>query len=304
MAAANFKIGKRLEERIFAWGMALPAIIALIILSIYPFFTALQSSFYKVDTITREQTFIGLDNYLWVIQSDLFWASLKRSLVWTFSGVSIQLLLGLVFSLVLHQELKGRNAARGLVLFPYLIPAVVAAIMWRFMLSPTLGVINYLLIDVFNLMKTPFTWLARPDTAMWGVILVGVWKYTPFMIILFLGRLQTVPTELYEAAKIDGANSLQLFLYITLPWLTPIIMVALMLRTIWLFNHFDLVYLMAFGGPMEATTTVPVLIHRAAFSDLRIGRAATISMFMVAILMVSTILYTLAYSKSEEQLSN
>ncbi len=299
----GFKLGKRLGDRIFAWGLAAPSIICLTALSIYPFFTAFLSSFYQIHTLTREESYVGLANYVWVFKSTMFWESLKRSLIWTFFGVSIQLVLGIIFSLVLHQELKGRTIARGLVLFPYLIPAIVAAIIWRFMLNPTMGIINYLLVDVTHLLRTPLMWLMRPQTALPAVILVGIWKYIPFMIILFLGRLQTTPLELYDAAKIDGASGWQLFWYITFPWLKPIILVALMLRTIWLFKHFDLVYLMAFGGPMKATTTVPVLIYQTAFNSLRIGRAATLSMYLVIILFITAILSTWAYAQAEEQLT-
>lgn len=123
------------------------------------------------------------------------------------------------------------------------------------------------------------------------------------MVILFLARLQTTSLDLYEAAKIDGANAWQLFWNITLPWLKPTILVALMLRTIWLFNHFDMVYLMAFGGPMKATTTVPVLIRQVAFNELRMGRASAISMYLVIILIIGAIGYTYVYTQTEEQIA-
>lgn len=300
----KIKIGKRLGDKVFAWGLAAPAIIALTALSIYPFFTAVQSSFFKISTITRETDYVGFDNYIWVLKSQIFWESLLRSFIWTFASVAIQLVFGIIFSLVLHQELRGRNIARGLILFPYLIPAIVAAIVWRFMLNPTIGVINYLLVDVFNIFKEPLMFLNRPETALWAVILIGAWKYIPFMVILFLARLQTTSLDLYEAAKIDGANAWQLFWNITLPWLKPTILVALMLRTIWLFNHFDMVYLMAFGGPMKATTTVPVLIRQVAFNELRMGRASAISMYLVIILIIGAIGYTYVYTQTEEQIAD
>ncbi|MBU1934481.1 sugar ABC transporter permease [Patescibacteria group bacterium] len=296
------KIGKKLQDKIFSWGLAIPSIIALTVLSIYPFFTAVQSSFYNVSTITRETTFAGLDNYLYILKSELFWESLKRSFIWTFSNVSIQLVIAVLISLVLHQELKGRNFARGLVLIPYLIPSIVVAIVWRFLLNPTVGIVNYLLTETFHIVNKPIMWLIEPESALWTVILVGIWKYTPFMIILILGRLQTTPLELYDAAKVDGANLWQVFWYITFAWIKPVILVAVMLRTIWLFNHFDLVYLMAFGGPMDATTTVPVLIYRAAFEEMRMGRAAAISMYLVVFLLIATILYTWMYNRAEEQI--
>lgn len=300
----KIKIGKRLGDKVFAWGLAAPAIIALTALSIYPFFTAVQSSFFKISTITRETDYVGFDNYIWVLKSQIFWESLLRSFIWTFASVAIQLVFGIIFSLVLHQELRGRNIARGLILFPYLIPAIVAAIVWRFMLNPTIGIINYLLVDVFNIFNQPLMFLNRPETALWAVILIGAWKYIPFMVILFLARLQTTSLDLYEAAKIDGANAWQLFWNITLPWLKPTILVALMLRTIWLFNHFDMVYLMAFGGPMKATTTVPVLIRQVAFNELRMGRASAISMYLVIILIIGAIGYTYVYTQTEEQIAD
>jgi len=298
----HIRLGKNLGDKIFAWGLAAPSIIALTVLSVYPFLTAIRTSFYNVNTITRKESFIGLENYIWVFNSSMFWDSLKRSFIWTLTGISVQLVLAVIFSLILHQELKGRNFARGFVLFPYLIPNIVASIVWRFMLNPTIGTINYTLVDTLHIIDEPLMWLMRPKTALWAVILVGIWKYTPFMIILILGRLQTTPLELYDAAKIDGANSWQLFWHVTFAWIKPIILVAAMLRTIWLFNHFDLVYLMAFGGPMNATTTVPVMIFRAAFDELRMGRAAAISMYLVIILLIASIGYTWMYSKAEEQI--
>ena len=298
----QIRLGKKLEDKIFAWGLAAPSIIALTALSIYPFLTAVQTSFYSLSTITRESKFVGLDNYSWVLSSPLFWESLKRSIVWTIPGVILQLVLAIICSLVLHQELKGRNFARGLVLFPYLVPNIVGSIVWRFMLNPTVGAINYILVDVLGVIDEPLMWLMRPNTALFAVILVGIWHFTPFMIILILGRLQTISIELYDAAKIDGATSWQLFWYVTFPWIKPILLVAAMLRTIWLFNHFDLVYLMAFGGPMGATTTLPVLIYTTAFDNLRMGRAAGISMCMVIILLVASLAYTWSYSRAEEQI--
>jgi len=246
---------------------------------------------------------VGLGNYKVLLHSPLFWQSLGRSLIWVVVGVSFQLVLGIAISLLLHQELRGRWLARGIVLFPYLVPAIVATLVWRFMFSPLTGVINYLLVDVLNLLDKPIAWLADPDTALMGVLIVGIWKFVPFMVILFLARLQTTPLELYDAARIDGANSWQEFRYVTLPWLQPTILVALLLRTLWMFNEFDVTYLMAYGGPMYATTTLPVLIRTTAFGSNDMGKAAAISMLMVTVLFAISFVYLRYYSRAEEQLS-
>jgi multiple sugar transport system permease protein len=299
----GLQLGMKKNERLFALMMLGPAILLLIALNIYPFLTAVYSSFFSIHTITRETAWVGLGNYLSIVKESLFWDSLRRSLVWTVPGVAIQLVLGIAASLLLHQELRGRWLARGIVLFPYLVPAIVASLVWRFMFSPLTGVVNYLLVDVLGLLSEPIAWLADVKMAMIAVIIVGIWKYVPFMIILFLARLQTTPLELYDAAKIDGASAWQEFRYITLPWLWPTIIVALLLRTLWMFNHFDMVYLMAFGGPLYATTTLPVLIRTTAFDLNQMGKAAAISMLMVVILIATSFFYLRYYQQAEEQIS-
>jgi multiple sugar transport system permease protein len=289
---------------VFAYLMLAPAIIMLLALNIYPFLTAVYSSFFRIHTITREATWVGLENFKSLMQTPLFWQSFGRSLIWTVVGVSIQLVLGIAISLLLNQELRGRWIARGIVLFPYLVPAIVATLVWRFMFNPLSGIINYILVDVLSIIDEPIAWLADPDTALIGVLIVGIWKFLPFMVILFLARLQTTPLELYDAARIDGASGWQEFWYITLPWLQPTILIALLLRTLWMFNEFDVTYLMAYGGPLYATTTLPVLIRTTAFGLNDMGRAAAISMLMVTVLFAISFIYLRYYNRAEEQLSN
>ena len=149
----GIQLGKKWGDRIFAIGMVAPAFILLIALSVYPFLTAVQSSFFTIHTITRVESYVGVKNYIEALTTPLFWQSLWRSIVWTVGGVIPQLILGIVCSLVLHAELKGRNLARGIVLFPYLVPAIVASIVWRFMFNPLTGVVNYVLVEVLHLLK-------------------------------------------------------------------------------------------------------------------------------------------------------
>ncbi len=304
MSTLRFRLGTRLADRLFAYGMLAPAVVVLAGLNLYPAATAVQSSLFRIHSVTREATFTGLGNYAVVLGDPLFWGSLGRSLVWTVPGVAVQLALGIVFSLVLHQELRGRWLARGLVLFPYLVPAIVAALIWRFMFNPLTGIVNYLLVDVARVLRQPIAWLSDPSMAMLAVLIVGIWKYVPFMVILFLARLQTTPLELYDSAKIDGANPWQELWHITLPWLLPTILVALLLRTFWMFNEFDIVYLLAFGGPTYATTTLPVLIRTTAFDLQELGKAATISMLTVVVLIGFALVYLRSYGRAEEQLTS
>ncbi len=282
--------------------MVIPAFILIIVFAILPMLEGLYASFFQIESATLKMTFNGLQNYVWLLSKSLFWKSLWRSFVWVSTTTFFQFVLGVGISLLLHQELKGRNIARGMVLFPYLIPAIVLSLTWRFILDPTMGVFNRMLMD-FGLIQRPIAFLAKPNTALLFVIIAGIWKYTPFVVMMTLARLQVIPIELEEAARLDGANSWQLFRYITLPWLLPVIIVTLLLRTIWTFRQFDIVYLFAFGGPLFGTTTLPVLVRYLAFDAQKIGPAAATATLMLIMLSLMSWGYFALYSRAEEKLS-
>ena len=290
------------SDRLLAVLMILPAAILITAFALYPVIQGLIASLYQINSATLEMRYIGLANYQDVLGQDLFWQSLLRSAIWVIFGLIGQLALGLGISLLIHQELRGRNIARGLVLFPYLVPAIVIALTWRFILDPTLGVFNRLLLD-FGLIQRPLAVLADPDTALVFVIFAGIWKYTPFFVIMLLARLQVIPIEQEEAAKLDGASTWQVFRYVTLPWLMPVLIIAVLLRTIWSFNEFEMVYLFAFGGPLFATTTIPVLVQYFAFSARQIGNAAAVASLGVGLLLLLAWGYFRLYSRAEAELS-
>jgi len=294
---------RRLEmsDRTLAVLMILPAVLLVIVFALYPMVQGLFASFFQVESATLEMRFNGLDNYRWLLKQPLFWSSLLRSILWVTGTTVAQMVLGLGISLLLHQELKGRNIARGLVLFPYLIPAIVIALTWRFILDPTMGVFNRMLMD-FGLVERLIAFLAKPRTALLFVIIAGIWKYTPFIVMMCLTRLQVIPLELEEAARIDGAGEWQAFRHITLPWLMPVLIVTLLLRTIWTFRQFDIVYLFSSGGPLFATTTLPVLVRYLAFDAQQIGPAAAAASLMVIILLLLSWGYFALYGRAEEEL--
>ena len=174
------------------------------------------------------------------------------------------------------------------------------AIIWRFMLSDSVGIL-YSWIKVLNL-PIPNTWFASPSTAMPTVIMITVWKFFPFMVINFLARLQSIDEQLYDAAKVDGANNWQTFRYITLPSLMPVIIIVLLLRTVWTFNNWDVIALLTNGGPVTSTTTLPILIYQTMFSQFSIGRAAAIAFLMMLVLLTVMYFYMRAYNRAEENL--
>jgi ABC-type sugar transport system permease subunit len=209
--------------------------------------------------------------------------------------------VGIAVALVLHKAVRGRSLVRGFVLFPYLVPAIVAVLTWRWIFSDTIGIANYLLVNVAGILDRPLSWFA-PQWAMISVIIMSLWKYLPYWALFVLARLQTLPTDLYEAASIDGASAIQRFRYITWPWIFPVVMVLLVLRSIWAFNEFDMVFLPVKGGPLFTTTTVPVYIRKVAFEYGDIGAAAAIAMTMLVAVALLTNLYFRVYRWSEKQL--
>lgn len=289
------------SDPVFALVMVLPTMLIILIFAIFPMLQGFYASLFQIEPATLEMKFNGIQNYIWLFSQSLFWESLWRSFIWVASTSIVQLFLGIGTALLLHQELKGRNLARGLVLFPYLIPAVVISLTWRFILDPTMGIFNRLLLDL-GWIERPLALLSSPKTALLFVIIAGIWKYTPFVVMMTLARLQVIPIELEEAAKLDGANSRQLFRYITLPWLMPVIIVTLLLRTIWTFRQYDIVYLFAFGGPLFATTTLPVLVQYLAFGAQKIGPSAATATIMVVLMTAVSTIYFKLYDDAEQKL--
>lgn len=285
----------------FALLMITPACLVLLFVMVYPAIVAFQSSFYRINTLTRQETYVGLSNYQRVLTSPDFWDAFYRSLYWTTGAMVTQMVFGIALALVLHKQVRGRSFVRGLVLFPYLVPAIVAVLVWRWIFSDTVGVANWLIMDVLHLSDRPIGWF-DPDWVMMSVIVMSLWKYLPYWALFVLARLQTLPTELHEAAEIDGATAWQKFRYITLPWILPVVIVLLVLRTIWAFNEFDMVYLPAGGGPLGYTTTVPVYIRSVAFEIGDIGRAAAVAMVMLAMVGVLTNVYFWVYRRAERHL--
>ena len=281
--------------------MVAPALLVLVLVLLYPAYVAFQSSFFRIETITRQETFVGLNNYAKLLTQPDFWMAFRRSLVWTMGAISTQMVVGIAVALVLHKQVKGRSFVRGLILFPYLVPAIVAVLTWRWIFSDTVGVANWLMVDVLRLTDQPIPWF-NPGWVMVSIIIMSLWKYLPYWALFVLARLQTMPIELHEAAMIDGATAWQRFRYITLPWILPVVIVLLVLRSIWAFNEFDMVFLPAGGGPLSETTTIPVLIRRIAWENNDIGYAAAVAMAMLVMVAILTNFYFWVYRRAEKRL--
>lgn len=278
----------------------LPGFLVLLALGTYPVINVLSLAFQQRSLFDLSGTYVGLENFNNVLNSTQFWEALKNTLVFTMTTVPLQLVLGLLVALLLHQQFPARNVFRGFMLFSYVVPVTVAAVIWKFMLSDSVGII-YHGIRTTGL-PIPNTWFSASATAMPTVIMVTVWKFFPFMVINFLAGLQSIDEQLYEAAKVDGANRWQSFRHITLPQLMPIIVIVMLLRTIWTFNNWDIIALLTNGGPLRSTTTLPLLIYNTMFGEYSIGRAAALSFIVMLVLGIAMILYLWVYRRTEEAL--
>lgn len=276
------------RERRFGIKLLLPSLTFVGILIVLPILYNIYLSFNFVSSYDpTHPKFVGLENYIALLQNSVFWNDLFNGIVYTFGSVILQLALGLAIALFLNQNFFGRNLLRGIVLLPYLIPTVCAVFMARWMLDPVTGIVNAVIAP---LGLSP-NWLGTPLTAMISAIAVNTWRFFPFVEIALLARLQTISPSLYEAAELDGANAFQKFYHITLPELSSVMFVVALLRTIWSFNDFQLIYILTGGGPMNATETLPLLAYREAFDNNNIGMGCTVAMFMTFILILTFGIY-------------
>jgi multiple sugar transport system permease protein len=288
----------RSGDHLLAYATLAPSAALLILLAAVPSLTVVVIALQNIDIGELTGRFVGLANIVWVLNNRDFYNALWNSFVWVFGSVSLEMLIGTAMALLLNQAFVGRGAARALVLAPYLIPTVVAVLTWRFMFHDLLGILNFFLKEI-GLIDSPVLWLSDRRYAMLAVIIVGVWKFLPFVVIAILGILQSIPNEQYEAAQVDGASSVQQFWRITLPYILPVFILTALLRTIWTFNKFDIIYLLTGGGPLNSTTTIPLLIYDTAFADFDLSRAAAIAVVAFAILGVLLTLYLFAMKRSE-----
>lgn len=265
--------------------------LATLILIVGPALYAISLSFYEQQSLTSDPVWVGLANYARVLASGEFWNALWNGFVYAMAAIVLQVVLGIGFALLLHQPFYGRSLLRGLAFLPYLLPTVVAVLTFKWMIDGSLGIVT-IVLDTLGL--PPIYWFETESAAMVSVILVSVWLWTPFVTTTFLAGLQTVPVQLYEAARVDGAGPIRRFFHVTLPALRPILIVIILLRGIWMFNKFDIIWLTTGGGPLGATEHLPVLAYRQAFTLFDLGSGAAIAtLSFLALLMIVTLYFWL-----------
>lgn len=228
------------------------------------------------------ENFIGVRNYVRLAQDPLFWSGLKITLLLYFMAILLQIGLGLYLGLLLHKVTVAKQFVRTMLVSPFLMPPVVIGMMWMVILDPSLGVANYLL-DVMGLPRSE--WLASTRWVLPVIALIDTWQWTPFVALIVLGGLQTLPTNVYEAAMIDGVSRWKVFLHITLPLLGPTLMTAAILRSVDLLRFFDLIYITTQGGPGDASTTLNIYSYRTGLEFLDMGYASAMMLTLSTIIL-------------------
>ena len=273
---------KGAEQRL-AWLLCAPAVIAMLVVTAYPMLYALWLSLFRYDLrFPAEREFIGLENYLSVLGSEIWWQALFNTLVITVGSVSVELVLGLAFALVMHRSVVCRRMVRTSLLIPYGIVTVVAAMSWRFAFDPTIGYVNALL-------GLEGAWLAERWSAFFVIIQTEIWKTTPFMALMLLAGLTLVPEDLLRAARVDGANALQRFFRVTLPLMRPVIMVALLFRTLDAIRIFDTVFVQTRGA--QNTGSVSIIGYNTLITRLNLGLGSAVSVLIFLCVLAVAALY-------------
>lgn len=288
-----------LSDKALAYLLVSPALILILIFAVYPFLVAVINSFNFVDINTGIKTPVGLENYVAIFTEPHIRDSFTRSISWTTSNMALQVFLGVAIAMLLNLNLRGQRIARVLVLIPYMVPAIVAALVFRFMFNDVTGVVNYVLTKV-GLIDQPLNWLSDPGMMMPTLVAVNVWKYTPFFIIIVLARLQSIPKDLFEAVSIDGGGWWHRFTAVTVPSIVPVILAGMLLRTIWTAYDFDVPYLLSNGGgPSGSAITVPLEIRALAFEQQQLGQASALAVCTAILLTGAAYFYLRGYRKSE-----
>jgi len=272
------------HEKTLGLLLVAPVLLLLAGLVAYPLVVAVSYAL-SDRTMADEGVFVGLDNFFDLWEDQIYRQTVRNTLIFTAASVSIRLCLGVGLALILNERFRFRRVMRSVVLLPWIVPTVLGTMAWLWMFSPNFSVINWVIVHAGIASRGP-DWLTDPNLALLSVIIVNVWRGTPFMAIIVLAALQSVPLELYDAAAIDGAGRLHRFRFVTLPLVMPVLLTALVLSIIWTFSDFGIVYGLTKGGPMNATHVLATLSYQVGLASGNIGEGAAISLTMMPVLLV------------------
>lgn len=290
--------GRALSDTQFAILLILPALALFALVILYPLVNSIYIGLLDKSLVIPGEEFVGLKNIQKVYQRDL-WLLLKNTLIFTLGATILPFMIGFGVALVLNSAIKGRAFWRGAFLLPWLVPGVIVSFLWLWIFNANYGVLNGVLRNL-GLIDRNINWFSTGGAAMTAVIIAKTWQTFPWIMVMLLAGLQTIPRDLTEAAAIDGANRWRIFRHVTMPQLRGISSVVLLLSFIWNFQHFENIYIMTGGGPAKATTTFSIAVYQTAFQAFDLGRAGAIGIWWMLLLSLLVFVY-LRFMMSEDE---
>lgn len=268
-----------------------PAILLLLVMMAYPILYSAYLSVHEYNLRRpRVFDFIGLDNYAEILGDPQFWNAAEVTLFFSIGSISLTIVLGTLLALLLNEKWPGRGILRAVALIPWAIPPVVNGLVWQWLLEGRYGLINAILLNL-GIIDSYQAWLVQPSTAMPALVIAEVWNHTPFVAIVMLAALQTIPEELYDAARVDGANIFQRFWFVTLPWLSHSLLLVLITQTMVALRTFDIIYVLTGGGPGDSTTVLAWLTYVTTFSFNDFGKGNAYAYIIALITLALSVVY-------------
>lgn len=287
---AKFRNNGRLTDTQTGILLVIPGLAVFIAVILYPFISAIAMSFTDRSLLNPNSSFVGLDNYIKVFSDPYFFQTVWTTIIFVVFATLIPFTLGLIWAIVLNQGFRGSEFLRGVTLVNWIIPGTAIGFLWSWIFNGQYGILNGLL-SALGIIDENISFLGQPASALICVIIARSWQMLPWYMAFLLGGLQGVPVERIEAARIDGANNLQVFRYIVIPGMRQIFFLVLILGAIGNLQHFDIPWTMTEGGPARATTTLSIEVYRTAFKNWKLGQAATVGTVWAVLLLLFSIVY-------------
>lgn len=282
------------------WVFVLPALLVVGLLLVYPIFSSLFYSMTTKHLIKPAYKFVGFANYAAVLSDSDFYKAFFTSVLWTAISLTGQLFIGFSAALAINRVKKGKGIYRTLLIIPWAFPSIVIALAWKWILNGVSGFLPNLMVQ-FGLCSTLPQFLSDSSLVFLTLVFINIWFGAPMIMVNVLSALQTIPQEQYEAAQIDGASAVQQFKHITMPHIKVVVGLLLVLRTIWIFNNFDLIYLITGGGPANVTTTVPIYAYNMGWGSKQLGRSSAVTMLLLVFLLLVCVVYFTIIGRWEKE---
>ena len=288
------------DRNLTRWIFVLPAVIIVGLLFVYPFFSSIFYSFTNKNLIMPNYRFVGLDNYKAVLSDPNFFSAFFNSIKWTVLSLARQVIIVFVLAFALHRVRRFKKLYRTLLIVPWAFPTIVIAFSWQWILNGVYGYLPNIIVKL-GLMEHAPAFLTDSTWAFICLVFINIWFGAPMIMVNVLSALQTVPQEQFEAAKIDGATSWQVFRHITFPHIKVVVGLLVVLRTVWIFNNFDIIYLITGGGPSNATMTLPIFAYNLGWGTKLLGRASAVTVLLFIFLLTVCFIYFSVISKWEKE---